>query len=138
MSVDITQLQSYSGTNTFKNTGVYTTSITFSGSVASGAEGVFTSTITLTENQVFAFAIVKYLELAKKLAGGSTQVYQTITGYADMYVQTTSANLGASMEIIINGTSVTFRAVLFNGNVGLETITSTTFNIQYVTYTLSK
>ncbi len=137
--VDFTQLQYYSGTTTFKNTGVFDTSISFSGSVGAGAEGVFTASVILSENQVFSFAIVKYAELARKISGSTTQRWQLVSGYADMYVQTTAAGdtLGASMESIVNGTTVTFRAVLFNSTGASATITPTTFDIKYVTYTIA-
>jgi len=136
--MDITALQYYSGTTTFKNTGVFDTSISFSGSVGAGAEAVFTASVLLSENQVFSFAIFKYAEVARVISGSLTQRWQLASGFADMYVQTAPGGiLGASMESIVNGTLVTFRAVLFNGGGAPVTITATTFDIKYVTYTIA-
>lgn len=136
--MDITALQYFSGTTTFKNTGVFDTSISFSGSLPAGTETVFTATVLLSEDQVFSFAIFKYAEITKTIAGDFTQRWQLASGFADMYVATTpTGGLGASMESIVSGTTVTFRAVIFNPYGAPETITATTFDIKYVTYTIA-
>lgn len=137
--IDYSKLQFYSGANTFKNTGVFTTSITLSGTIPTGTEKIFTSVVTLTENQVFVFAEAKYAEFAKFLGTGvTTKLWQRFPTF-DAYVPTTpTGNLAAYITPLVNGQTVTFKAGIFNPYVGTETITSTVIAISYVTYTLAR
>lgn len=137
MAVDVTKLIFSSNNNTFKNTGVYDTSITLSGTITAGQTRTFTSVITLSENQVFVFAKAKYREFTKYINGFTSQVWQKFpTHYA--YIPTTpTGNLGADLRVQVNGTTVTFSAVIYNPYAGTETITTETISIRYTTYTLT-
>ena len=139
MSIDYSKLQFFSRANTFKNTGVFTTSIVLSGTIPSGTERTFTSVITLAERQVFVFAEAKYAEFTKFLGtGATTKLWQRFPTF-DAYIPTTpTGNLAAYMTPLVNGTTVTFKAGIFNPYAGTETITSTTIDISYVTYTLAR
>lgn len=137
MAVDVTKLIFSSSNNTFKNTGVYDTSIILSGTIAPSATATFTKVITLTDNQDFVFAKAKYREFTKYINGFTSQVWQKFpTHYA--YIPTTpTGNLGADLRVSVNGNIVTFTAVIFNPYVGTETITTETISIRYTTYTLT-
>ena len=137
MAVDVTKLIFSSTNNTFKNTGVYDTSIVLSGTITPSQTRTFTATITLTENQQFVFAKAKYREFTKYINGFTSQVWQKIpTHYA--YIPTTpTGNLGADLTVTVNGSTVTFSATIFNPYVGTETIATETISIRYTTYTLT-
>lgn len=138
MSVDLTKVIYYSGANSFKNTGVYDTSITFSGSITAGATQTQSVTITLNENQAFAYAIAEYADLQRVIFGTTTKYWQKMTPYAGAYVRTTpTGNLGAFLSSKVNGSQVTFTGLLSNPYGVTETITTTVINIRYVTYTVT-
>jgi hypothetical protein len=139
MSVDLSKVIYSSTANSFKNTGVFSTSVTLSGTVGAGASVSFSSVVTLSENQVFSFFIAEYADLGKVLFGNTTRHWQRVPTLATAYVQTTpTGNLGCTLRALINGSVVTFTATLTNPYAGVETITSTTINIRYVTYTLAR
>lgn len=132
--IDYTKLNFASEINTFKNTGVFSTSITMSGNLPASSEQTFTSVITLTENQVFVFAKAEYVEFIK---GGSAawQIFPTF----DMNVPTTPIGfLSGYLLAKVDGMTVTFIAGIANPYGTDETITSQTINISYVTYTIDK
>jgi hypothetical protein len=137
--IDLRNALYSSSANSFKNTGVYTTSVSLSGSVAAGATATFTSTITLNENQVFTYFTAEYADLAKVIFGITTKFWQRSPSGANAYIPTTpSDSLGADINARVNGNVVTFIAVLFNPYGTPETITPTTINIRYVTYTTTE
>mgnify|MGYP003440826170 CR=1 FL=1 len=136
MTLDLSRVIYASTANAFKNTGVYNTTLTFSGSVAAGATATFTTVLTTEEASDYVFVVAEYTNIYKKIsAGDATKYWQKLPYLATAYIPTTSANLGAFIYFVVNGTTVTFTGVLFNGNVGTETITTTAINIKYVTYT---
>lgn len=132
--VDYSKVQYYSGANTFKNVGVFDTSVTFTGTLTAGQERTFTSVVTLLENQVFAFAVAEYVEFVK--GGGAT--WQVLPSFDVNVVTTPTGGLTGYLLAQVNGTTVTFIGGIKNPYGVTETITSTTVNIQYTTYTLAK
>ena len=137
MTVDVTKLTFSSNNNTFKNTGVYDTSIVLSGTITAGQTKTFTSTIVLDEAPVFVFAKAKYREFTKYISGLTSQVWQKIPTHYTYIPTTPTGNLGADLRVEVNGTTVTFKAVIFNPYAGTETITTETISIRYTTYTLT-
>lgn len=132
--VDYSKLQTYTGANSFKNTGVFTTSVVFSGNILASQELTFTSVVTLAENQVFAFAIANYVEFTK---GGSAS-WQPLPSF-DVSIPTTPiGGLTGYLLSQVNNNVVTFIGGIRNPYGTTETITGTTVNIRYVTYTLNK
>lgn len=132
--IDLRQVLFSSSANSFKNTGVFDTSITASGTVGAGATKEFTSTITLSENQVFSYALAQYTDFV--LNNGNQ--WQKIPTF-DLYIATTpTGNLNWYLLTTITGSTVKFTLGLFNSYPGTETIPSTTINIRYVTYTLAQ
>lgn len=130
---DYTKLQYFSGANTFKNTNVKTATLTLSGSVGAGVEVTTQTAVTLTENQVFVFAAAEYTEFVR----GGTATYQQLPTF-DALVNSSGGAMSAYILARVNGTTVTFIAGLKNPLGVSITLTSTTFNIKYVTYTLAK
>lgn len=134
MSIDLRQTLFTTSANSFKNTGVYDTSVSASGTVAAGATANFSTTITLTENQVFCYAIGQYQDFVR-LDGNKWRQIPTF----DLYIATTpTGNLNWYLFYRINGNQVTFTLGVFNPYGGTETISATTINIKYVTYTLAQ
>lgn len=132
--IDLRQVKFSTAANTFKNTGVFDTSVTASGTVGAGATKEFTTTISLTENQVFCYAIAEYEDYGL-LNGNQWQKIPTF----DVELQTTPlGNIAWYLLFDINGTDVTFTLGLQNPYGGTETIPTTTINIRYVTYTLDQ
>lgn len=119
-------------TNSFKNTGVYSTNIVLSGTIGSGANVNFSASVTLPENQTYAFAKAYYTEIAK---GGSAS-WQKIPTAGAYVVTTPTGNLAAILFTTVNDKTVTFNASMFNPYGGTETIATTTIPITYVTYTV--
>jgi hypothetical protein len=137
MTVNVTKLIFSSSNNTFKNTGVYDTSIVLSGTILAGQTRTFTSVVVLDEVPTFVFAKAKYREFTKYINGFTSQVWQKFpTHYA--YIPTTpTGNLGADLRVNVNGTTVTFTAVIHNPYGATETITAETIRIRYSPYTLT-
>lgn len=131
---DYTKLQYYSGANTFKNVDVQTTSITVSGVLAPSASATYTSVITLSENQVFAYAIAEYVEFSKR----GTKSWQVIPTFDAYVASTPTGNINTAIFIEVAGNVVTFKAFNKNPYGVAETFTSTVINIEYVTYTLAR
>jgi len=132
--VDYSKLNFTSQLNTFKNTGVYSSSITLSGNLGAGATATFTSTITLAENQVFVFAKAQYVEFTK----GGAPTWQMLPTF-DAYVVTTPIGfINTALYATVNGNIVTFTAFMRNPYGTTETIANTTIPITYVTYTVDK
>lgn len=120
--------------NTFKNTGVFTTSVTLSGVVGVGAFANFDTTITLTQAPVYSVTLAQF----KEFASGVTDWWD-IKENGDITV--TAGPVGNTnfwILVIINGLNVTFRAQTFNPNAAPITLQSTNVPIQYVTYTLAR
>lgn len=139
MSVDLRKVQFSTTANAFKNTGVYTTSITMSGALAAFQERTFTSSITLSENQEFVFARARYAEYSKAASDGT--FYWQVMPTFDLNVPTVPIGTGINLGYLlvrVNGTQVTFIAGVKNGLGSAETIVSQTINIEYVTYTLAR
>lgn len=133
MTVDLEKVILFTGANAFKNTGVYDTSITMTGTITAGQTRTFTSVVTLDENQDFAYAIANYVEFIK----GGSAAYQVLPTF-DAYVVTTPTGfINTALYFTINGSTVTFTAAINNPYGGTETIADTTINIRYVTYTLA-
>jgi len=131
--IDLSKVKLYSLANAFKNTGVYSTSVTLSGAIGPGVEVQFTSTITLPQNQIFAFAIAQYTEASK----GGAAAWQKIPTFDAAFTSTPTGNLKAYVLSQINGNVLTFIAGAQNPYAGTETITNLTIPIVYVTYTLA-
>lgn len=134
--IDYDKLAFASSANTFKNVDVKNTSITLSGSIGAYQERTFTSTVLLSESQVFAFAQAKYADWVK---GGSPTWQQGMT--YNMSTPTTPNGVYSGIGYLltnINGLEVTFTAGLLNGQGNTETITPLTVLIKYVTYTLAR
>lgn len=120
--------------NTFKNTGVFTTSITLSGVIANGTFGSFDSTITLPQAPIYSETLAELTELTSGVFGWwDTKQNGFITVTAGLVTDTNFWIL-----VIINGSQITFRAQVFNGTAAPFTLQSTTVNIRYVTYTLAR
>lgn len=131
--IDLNQALFTTDANSFKNTGVYDTSITASGAVGAGATRTFTSTINLNENQVFCYAIANYQDFVR-LGGNRWQSLPTF----DLYIATTPiGNINWFLYYTTSGSTVIFTLGLRNPFPSTETIPSTTINIRYVTYTLA-
>jgi len=137
MSIDYSKLNFLSSLNTFKNTGVFSTSLTTPSSLGAGATSTVTSTVTLTENQVFALARAQYTEFAKTGAA-KWQLMPTF----DATVQCTTAPfvgpLNYAIFYTINGTTVTFTGFIQNPYGSPISLTQVTIPISYVTYTIAK
>lgn len=135
MSVDLTKTQFSSTTNSFKNTGVFSTSLTTASSLGAGATDTVTSVITLNETQAFAFASAQYIEFTK---GGSAS-WQVVPTF-DVTVQCTTAPftgpLTYALFFTINGNTLTFTAFTQNPYGSPISITPITIPIKYVTYTV--
>lgn len=132
--IDYSKLNYISSKNTFKNTGVFSTSISLSGNIAPGTEVQFTSTINLTENQVFVFARAFYTEYVK----GGSATWQIFPSF-DVNVPTNPVGLLSGYLLArVNGTQVQFIAGIFNPYFAPETITPMSIPISYVTYTLAR
>lgn len=134
MSFDLRQMKFSSAANSFKNTGVYTTSLTMSGTIGAGATKTVTTTVTLEEDQVFAYALARYNEVAKN----SGNAWQKIPTFDASVPSTPIGFLKSAIYFTINGNNITFTAFMFNPYGSTETLTSTTFNIRYVAYTLAQ
>jgi hypothetical protein len=132
MSVDYSKLIYASELNAFKTQEINTTSITASGTIGAGATVNFTSTITLDENQDFAYAIANYREYVK-----NTLAWQLMPTFDVAVTTTPTGFINWYLLYRINGNVVTFTLGAQNPYGSTETITSTTINIIYVTYTLS-
>ena len=132
MTVDLTRVLFHSNYNAFKNTGVYTTSITASGTVGAGAIATFTSVVELDEDQDLAYAIAQYVEYTK--LGSAT--YQPIPVY-DAYIPATSGLMRWAIIFVLDGSTVTFTLFAHNQSGSPEVVTETTIPITYVTYTLA-
>ena len=117
----------------FKNTGVYTTSITMSGTVASGATKTVTSVVTLDEDQDFAYAIANYKNYYSNLFSAESATYQVMPTF-EANLPSSPNGLVSALFFKINGDTVTFTAFTKNDGGVTETITSTTYDIIYVTY----
>ena len=132
VNIDFSKVVMSSLTNSFKNTGVYPANVVLSGAIGPGVTVNFSTSVTLPENQTYAFAKAYYIEFAK-FGSASWQKIPT-TG---AYVPTTpTGNLAAVMFTTVNGKTVTFNATMNNPYAGTETITTTTIPITYVTYTV--
>jgi hypothetical protein len=117
--------------NTFKNTGVFTTSVTLSGAVANGAFGTFDTTLTLTQPPIYSETLANFTEFVSGTSGWwDTKQNGRIT--------TSAGTTNFWIILIINGNNVTFRAQVFNSTASPFTLSTTTVNIQYVTYTLAR
>lgn len=133
MSIDAERVIFASTLNAFKNTGVYDTSVTIAGgSLGAGATRTGTVIITLNEDPDFSYAIAEYVELTK--GGGAS--WQPIPTF-DALVASSGGNLQAALYFQINGNTVVFTAFTNNPYGAPVTVTATTFNIRYVTYTLA-
>lgn len=131
--IDYSKLNFSSQLNTFKNTGVFSTSITMSGNLPAGTERTFTSVITLEETQVFVFARAEYAEFIVGVT--EWQIFPTF----DMNVPTTPiGSLTGYLLAQVDGNVVTFIAGIANPYGTDETITDLTIPISYVTYTLAR
>ena len=133
MTLDLSKILYTSSVGTFKTTGVFSTSITPSGTIAAGATATFTSTVTLEESQVFAYAVSNYVEFTKG-GGARWQVLPTF----DAYIETTPiGNITWALYYTINGNVITFTLLARNPFGSTETIVPSTIDINYVTYRLS-
>lgn len=137
MSVDYSKLNFYSVANTFKNTGVFSTSLTTPSSLGAGATSTVTSVVTLTENQVFALARAQYTEYSKTGA-----VKWQLMPTFDATVQCTTfpfeGPINYALFYTINGTTVTFTGFVQNPYGVPINLTQITIPISYVTYTIAK
>lgn len=135
MAVDLDKVIYYSGANSFKNTGVFSTSITTPSSLAAGATATTSSVVTLSENQSFAYAIALYTEYQK----GGAAAYQVIPTF-DARVECLTAPfvgpINYAVYFTINGSTVTFNGFMQNPYGVPITLTPVTITIRYVTYTV--
>lgn len=130
--MDVSKTALTTTADSFKNTGVYNTSVTLSGTIGAGATATFTQNVTLDENQVFAFAQANYKEIIKN----SGNAWQKIPTFDAAITTTPTGGLAAAIYFTINGSTITFTAFMFNPYAGTETISATTIPIKYVTYTV--
>lgn len=132
MTLDLRNVIYSSTANAFKNTGVFPTSVTLSGVVGAGVEVTNTSVVTLTEIPQYVFARANYTEYLKGGAA-SWQPFPTF----DANIASTGGNFTAYLIARVAGTVVTFTAGMKNGSGTPITLTPTTYNIVYVTYTVT-
>lgn len=120
--------------NSFKNTGVYTTSIDLPTSIPDAVETTKSVTITLDENQVFSFAMAKYTDIIKDIG----PVWQNLNTFDGKFVFT-SPFAGVStffLTTLISGRTVTFTVGIFQSTGSTMTVTAQNIPIKYVTYTV--
>jgi len=120
--------------NSFKNTGVYTTSIDLPTSVPTSSDTTRSVSITLEENQVFSFAMAKYTDIVKDIG----PVYQPCNTFDGKY-EFTSPFSGTSsfyLTTLVNGPTVTFTVGIFQTTGSTITVTPQNIPIKYVTYTV--
>lgn len=135
--IDYTKLNFASQINTFKNTGVFSTSITTPTSLAASASSTVTSIVNLSESQVFVFARAEYVEFTK---GGSAswQIFPTF----DATVQCTTAPfvgpINYGLWAVVNGSTVTFTGFVQNPYASPISLTQIVIPISYITYTIDK
>lgn len=131
--IDLSKILYTSEVDTFKKIEVQTATLSLSGAITSGATVTFTTSVTLTESQDFAYAVGQYVEFVK----GGSATYQRIPTFDAYVVTTPTGNLTAAVFFTISGSVVTFTAKMFNPYPGTETISNTSIPITYVTYRLA-
>lgn len=136
MSVDLEKTQFASTNNSFKNTGVYTISIDLPTSYAAFQDKTNSTSITLSENQVFVFAAAKYAEYIRAVNEGVVTKYWQVIPTFDGYAVSGSGPQQFYLYTTINGNQVTFIVGSQNGYATPETYTPQTIEISYVTYTV--
>lgn len=132
--MDLDKVAITSTKNSFKNTGVYTTSIDLPTSIPTSVETTRSVTITLEENQVFVFARAKYTEIVKDI-GPAWQACNTF----DAKFEFTSPFSGIGsfyITTLVSGLNVTFTIGIFQSTGSTMTVTPQTIPITYVTYTV--
>ena len=131
--IDLRQVKFTTSANSFKNTGVFDSSIVASGTIGAGATKEFTTSITLSEDQVFSYSLAEFEEYSF-LNGDKWQPIPTF----DLFINTTPTGaLSWYLYTKVNGPTITFILGLFNPYGATETIPNTTIPIRYVTYTLT-
>lgn len=135
--IDLSKVVLYSQANSFKNTGLYPISLTLSGTVGAGVERQFTASVTLADNQRFVFAKAKYNEFIEWSTGvDTTSTWQQLPTF-NAYIPTTPTGFLSGYVITqVNGNVVTFIAGIYNPYGVTETITGTTIDIVYATYSV--
>lgn len=133
MAIDYDKLIYYSGANSFKNIGVYTTSITTPNSLNAGQTLNNDSVVTLSENQNFAYAIAYYTNVVTNVT--SWQVVPTANGKMDVLTAPFVGSTNYIIYFILNGPQITFRVTLVNPYAAPINITPITVDFRYVTYT---
>lgn len=136
MSVDLTKVVFSSTTNSFKNTGVYTTSLSLPTSYTAFQEQTASTTITLAENQAFVFATANYAEYSRVVTEGVSTVFTQTLPTFDGYAVSGSGPQSFYLYATVNGTSVTFTVGSKNAYGTSQTYTAQTINITYVAYTV--
>lgn len=132
--MDLDKVKLTTTNNSFKNTGVYTTSINLPTSIPTSVDTTRSVSVTLAEDQVFSFAIAKYIDIIKD-AGAVWQACNTFDG---KYVFT-SPFAGVSsfyLTTLITGRVVTFTVGIFQSTGSTMTVTAQNIPIKYVTYTV--
>ena len=132
MALNYSKINFIGSANTFKNTGVFSTSVILPSSCPGSSEVSGSSTIFLNENQDFAGAIAQYTEFTK---GGAVK-WQPLQG--DVDVSTSIGNIAGFMIAKVSGQTVTFSINLRNPTGAAITITPQSIPIKYVTYTLTR
>lgn len=120
--------------NSFKNTGVYTTSIDIPTSVPTGVETTRSVSITLAENQVFSFAMAYYTDIVKDIG----PVWQKCNTFDGKYTFTSPFSGVSAFYLtnVISGNTVTFTIGVLQTTGSTMTITAQNIPIKYVTYTV--
>lgn len=130
MTLDLSRVIYSSTTNAYKNTGVKTSSINLTGTVAAGTFATFETTIVLTETQNYG-----------KLFIYVTDFFSSETGWFNARASALINTSGPAtthdfwLGTKINGDNVTVYAQLFNPYGSTLTLTDTTVPIIYITYT---
>lgn len=120
--------------NSFKNTGVFTTSIDLPTSIPNGVDTTRSVSITLAENQVFSFAMAKYTDIIKDIG----PVWQNCNTFDGKFTFT-SPFAGTStfyLTTLITGRVVTFTIGVFQSTGSTMTAVAQNIPIKYVAYTV--
>ncbi len=132
--MDLDKIAITSTKNSFKNTGVYSTSVSLPTSIPTSVDTTNSTTITLSENQVFVFARAYYTEIVKDI-GPAWQICNTYDGKFAF----TAPFAGVSsfyLTTLVSGLNVTFTVGIFQSTGSTMTVTPQTVQIAYTTYTV--
>lgn len=115
MNVDLSKVVLYSGTNAFKNTGMYPGTLSFPTSAAAGAEAKTTYVINLASPPVFTDFFAYYNDFNDSYMGITNKQWYDGSGVA-LYVNTSPYAGWVTGDIfpVINGKTLTVTASFWN------------------------